>query len=294
MAGWGIVAQHISQVTGRPFMARTVRSAPVSALNRATILSDDTESYFVKHNAPGLAEMFRTEALGLREIANTLTVRVARPVCWGATDEISYLVLKYLELSDRTRADDAELGHTLAALHARHSPYFGWYHDNTIGTTPQINTPHADWTVFFRERRILFQLDLAACNGHEGTIQELGHRLADAIPALLDGHKPAPSLLHGDLWAGNCAAHHDRPILFDPAVYYGDRETDIAMTELFGGFPPAFYAAYEEAAPLKDGYLVRKMLYNLYHVLNHLNLAGGGYLGQAQRMMTQLLAETGH
>ncbi len=294
MASWDVVAQQISQVTGKPFMARDVRDARVSALNRTTVLSDENESYFVKHNGPDFIEMFRAEALGLHEIANTLTVRVAWPVCWGATDEMSYLVLRYLDLSQRTPGDDIELGHTLAALHARHSPYFGWYRDNTIGTTPQINTPHADWAAFFRERRLLFQLDLAARNGYDGALQELGHKVADATPALLGGHKPTPSLLHGDLWAGNCAASEHRPILFDPAVYYGDREADLAMTELFGGFSQAFYAAYEEAAPLETGYRVRKTLYNLYHVLNHLNLAGESYLGRAQRMMAQLLAETGH
>ncbi|MHB1513087.1 MAG: fructosamine kinase family protein [Acidiferrobacter sp.] len=294
VASWDVVAQQISQVTGKPFMARTVRDARVSALNRTTMLSDDSESYFIKHNDPDFIEMFRAEALGLHEIANTLTVHVARPVCWGATDEMSYLVLRHLELSPRTTADDIELGRTLAALHARHSPYFGWYRDNSIGTNPQINTPHADWTAFFRERRLLFQLDLAARNGHDGALQEQGHELADRIPDLLAGHKPTPSLLHGDLWAGNCAASGQRPILFDPAVYYGDREADLAMTELFGGFSQAFYAAYEEAAPLETGYHVRKTLYNLYHVLNHLNLAGESYLGRAQRMMAQLLAEVGH
>ena len=294
MIGWGAIAQQISQVTGTPFVARIVREAHISALNHTTVLSDGAESYFVKHNDPGLIEMFRAEALGLHEIANTLTVRVARPVCWGTTEEISYLVLPYLELSARTQSDDIELGHTLAALHARHSPYFGWYRDNTIGTTSQVNTPHADWAAFFRDRRILFQLDLACKNGYDGALQELGHRLAEAVPVLLKGHKPTASLLHGDLWSGNCLANNERPIVFDPAVYYGDREADLAMTELFGGFSAAFYAAYEEAAPLGSGYRVRKTLYNLYHILNHLNLAGRGYLGQAQRMMTQLLAEIGH
>ncbi len=294
MISWDAIAQQISQVTGKLFVARAARRAPVSALNQATILSDEAESYFVKHNEPGRLEMFRAEALGLHEIANTLTVRVARPVCWGATDQISYLVLNYMELSDRTPSDDIELGHTLAALHARTAPYFGWYRDNTIGTTPQINTPHAEWAVFFRDCRLLTQLRLAQEAGYDGPILELGHRVAEATPALLSGHQPHPSPVHGDLWAGNCAANGGRPILFDPAVYYGDREVDLAMTELFGGFSAAFYAAYDEVVPLDPGYKVRRTLYNLYHVLNHLNLSGASYLGQAQRMMKQLLAETGH
>ncbi|WP_298136042.1 fructosamine kinase family protein [Acidiferrobacter sp.] len=294
MVSWGEIAQQISQATGKPFVARVARTAQVSGLNDTTILSDGARSYFVKHNDPGLLEMFRAEALGLMQIANTHTVPIGQPVCSGATDEISYLVLPYLDLSHRAPSHDRKLGHALAALHACHFSSFGWHRDNTIGTTAQINTPHADWAVFFRDRRIVFQLDLACKNGYGDPLQEPGHRLAEAIPALLEGHKPMPSLLHGDLWSGNCLAYDDRPILFDPAVYYGDRETDLAMTELFGGFSPAFYAAYKEAAPLESGYSMRKTLYNLYHVLNHLNLAGRGYLGQAQRMMAQLLAEIGH
>lgn len=291
MPNWVPIAQQISQVTGRPFVVRTTRDPQTPGINSATILGDDQESYFVKYNEPSDLEMFRAEALGLHEIANTLTVPVIQAVCWGVTDEISYLALNYLKLEPRTEAQDIELGRTLAALHERRSPYFGWYRDNTIGTTPQKNAPHSDWATFFRDQRLLFQLELAAENGYQGRIQELGRRLAELVPRLFDGYAPMPSLLHGDLWAGNCAAHDGRPILFDPAVYYGDREADLAMTELFGGFSPAFYAAYREAAPLEAGYAVRKTLYNLYHVLNHLNLAGASYLGQAERMMMSLVAE---
>ncbi|MHB8252470.1 MAG: fructosamine kinase family protein [Acidiferrobacter sp.] len=293
MTDWGSVAQHISQATGAPFMARTSHKVRGSGVNSAIILADGKTSYFIKHNNPNGLEMFHAEALGLQEIAQTHTVRVAEPICWGTTNEISYLVLNALNLSDRTQTQDIELGRTLAALHEQHSPHFGWYRDNTIGTTPQKNAPHADWATFFRDRRILFQLQLAAANGYQGRIQDLGHQLAETIPQLLSGHSPAPSLLHGDLWAGNCAASGGWPILFDPAVYYGDREADLAMTELFGGFSPAFYAAYRETAPLEPGYPVRKTLYNLYHILNHLNLAGSGYLGQAEHMMMSLLAEIG-
>ena len=291
MPNWVPIAQQISQVTGRPFIVRATRDLQTPGINSTTILDDDQESYFVKYNEPSYLEMFRAEALGLHEIANTLTVLVTQPVCWGMTEEISYLVLNHLELEPRTETQDIELGRTLAALHGRRSPYFGWYRDNTIGTTAQKNAPHSDWATFFRDQRLLFQLQLADENGYRGRIQELGHRVADLIPRLFSDYAPTPSLLHGDLWAGNCAAYGGRPILFDPAVYYGDRETDLAMTELFGGFSPAFYAAYREAAPLAAGYSVRKTLYNLYHVLNHLNLAGGHYLGQAERMMMSLLAE---
>jgi fructosamine-3-kinase len=171
---------------------------------------------------------------------------------------------------------------------------FGWVQDNTIGSTPQINTPEEDWIVFWREHRLRFQLHLATRHGHGGRLRERGERLLDEFPRLFAEYQPAASLLHGDLWSGNYAyTREGEPVIFDPAVYYGDREADLAMTELFGGFGREFYAAYREAYPLDEGYAVRKTLYNLYHVLNHLNLFGGGYLSQAQGMIDRLLSELG-
>jgi fructosamine-3-kinase len=127
-----------------------------------------------------------------------------------------------------------------------------------------------------------------------GRLQPLGDALLAALPRLFAGYAPAAALVHGDLWSGNAAFLADgSPVVFDPAAYYGDREVDLAMTELFGGFPAAFHTAYREAAPLADGYEMRRTLYNLYHVLNHANLFGGGYAAQAERMMERLLAETG-
>jgi fructosamine-3-kinase len=181
-----------------------------------------------------------------------------------------------------------ELGRALAALHRVTAHEHGWSRDNTIGATPQANAPCGDWAEFWRERRLGFQLRLAAANGHR---LAQGERLMEKLPAFFSGYRPAPSLLHGDLWAGNAAATAaGEPVVFDPAVYYGDREADMAMTELFGGFPRSFYEAYGSEYPLDAGYAVRRDLYNLYHVLNHLNLFGGGYRSQAERMIGQLLA----
>jgi len=155
----------------------------------------------------------------------------------------------------------------------------------------QPNGRNSDWAEFWATRRFGFQLSLAARNGFTGQLQTKGERLLDTLPALLN-HAPAPSLLHGDLWGGNIAFDTDgHPVIFDPAVYYGDRETDLAMTELFGGFGAEFYAAYRDAWALDPGYRTRKTLYNLYHILNHLNLFGGGYLGQALGMVEELLAQ---
>ena len=179
------------------------------------------------------------------------------------------------------------------ALHRRAAPAFGWKRDNTIGATPQVNGWLDDWPAFFAQRRLGCQLDLARRQGAPSRLIEHGERLRAAVPAFFPGYSPRPSLLHGDLWGGNHGYADGQPALFDPAVYFGDRETDLAMTELFGGFPASFMAAYRDAWPVDPGYATRKTLYNLYHVLNHFNLFGGGYAGQAQRMTEQLLAEAG-
>jgi fructosamine-3-kinase len=168
---------------------------------------------------------------------------------------------------------------------------FGFPHDNFLGTTPQPNGWTDGWLTFWRERRLGYQLRLAAQNGHGGNLQKLGERLMDALPAFFEGYAPQPSLLHGDLWGGNYGYLADgASVIFDPAVYYGDRECDLAMTELFGGYGADFYAAYRANWPLDAGYAVRKELYNLYHILNHANLFGGGYVRQAEQSMHALLA----
>ena len=187
--------------------------------------------------------------------------------------------------------DGGRLGRELAAMHRHRRARFGWHRDNTIGSTPQVNREEHDWVHFYREHRLRFQLDRAADNGM-AHLRRNGDRLLESLEGFFPGGGPAPSLLHGDLWGGNHAALADgTPVLFDPAVYYGDREADLAMTELFGGFPARFYAAYNEAWPLDEGYATRKSLYNLYHLLNHANLFGGGYVAQADSTMGRLLSE---
>jgi fructosamine-3-kinase len=190
-------------------------------------------------------------------------VRVPRILDHGE----SFIALEHLEL--QRQGDWAALGRLVAALHRAQGQRFGWHRDNYIGATPQYNAWCDDWSEFWRERRLRPQLERAGIG-------------LDALEvcALLDGHRPAASLLHGDLWIGNAGFITEGPVIFDPAVYYGDRETDLAMTELFGGFAPEFYAAYRADYPLDGGYETRKHLYNLYHLLNHLNLFGGGYRAQ--------------
>ncbi len=287
---WNAVAQRLSVATGQSFAIRKRQALSGGCINQAWKISDSERAFFVKiHAAAGLA-MFEAEAAGLTELAASQTVRVPKPVSWGSAADLAWLALEYLPLGGTGAM--ATLGRQLAALHPQPQPYFGWRRDNTIGSTLQRNTRSDDWIGFWREQRLSLQLELAAKNGYGDGLQRQGEALLARLAGLFVSYQPAPALLHGDLWSGNAGATVDgEPVVFDPAVYYGDREADLAMTELFGGFPEGFYAAYREAWPLDAGYLQRRSLYNLYHVLNHLNLFGGGYLAQAERLIAQLLAE---
>jgi len=271
------------------------RATPLGGgdINRTFRLDGENgSSYFVKLNNPEKLAMFAAENAGLTELAATRTVRVPRSIVHGSSFQHAFLVLEYLEFGG---SGDAHLfGEQLAALHRTTAPEFGFVLDNTIGSTPQPNGWNVEWIAFWRERRLDFQLQLAAHNGYGGKLQMLGERLLEALPVFFGGYAPQPSLLHGDLWGGNHAYLRDgTPVIFDPAPYYGDREADLAMTELFGGFDPEFYAAYRAVYPLDAGYATRRTLYNLYHILNHANLFGGGYARQAEGMMQRLLAEAG-
>ena len=276
----------IGEASGASFTVRSVAAVNGGCINRACIVADGARRYFVKTNSSDRLAMFEAEAAGLRELASVNALRVPQPLHAGVAANTAFLVLEYLDLG---RPPDAiSLGRGLAALHRATRTQFGWGRDNTIGATPQINTASLDWCEFWRERRLRPQFDRAYRNGHL-RLRE-GEALLDRVSQLLAGHRPAPSLLHGDLWGGNVAGLGDgTPVVFDPAVYYGDREADLAMSELFGGFAPAFYAAYNEAWPLDAGYERRKHLYNLYHLLNHLNLFGGGYLAGVRSCIARLL-----
>lgn len=244
---------------------------------------------FVKTVRTSDADALAAEADALRAIAGSGAVRVPAVYAQGTAEGAAFLALEWLDIVDGGRG--AALGHVLSKMHAVTAPQFGWHRDNTIGPTPQSNAWCEDWAAFFRDRRLRPQLALAARNGYRGALEHGGERLLDALPQLLRGHRPAASLLHGDLWAGNAGRLADgTPVLYDPATYYGDREADIAMTELFGGFGADFYAAHAQAKPVDGGYPVRRTLYNLYHVLNHLNLFGESYRARAEAMVGELAA----
>jgi protein-ribulosamine 3-kinase len=233
---------------------------------------------FVKVNDARLADAFAAEADGLLALRGA-GCRAPEPLAQGVAARHAYLLLEWLEL--RSSGDFAAMGAMLAAMHRASADAYGWPRENYIGPTPQENGACETWMEFWRERRLEPQLALASRNGH---------RLEPApVWRLLEGHHPTPALLHGDLWSGNAAfIAGGEPVLFDPAVYYGDREADLAMTELFGGFPAEFYDAYHKAWPLESGYELRKHLYNLYHLLNHLNLFGPSYLAQVEATLRVL------
>lgn len=286
------LARAISQATGEVFKPENRRAVSGGSINTTEVLEGGGRKFFVKLNTAARLDMFEAEVEGLVEIANSKSVRVPQPVCCGTHGDRAYLVLEHLDIGRGNGKTDELLGQQLAAMHRATRTRFGWRRANTIGSTPQLNAETDDWLTFYREQRLRFQLELAAANGHGGNLLRRGEQLLEKIPAFFTGYQPQPSLLHGDLWGGNHAALNDgTPVIFDPAVYFGDREADLAMTELFGGFGDDFYATYRAAWPLDPGYRVRRDLYNLYHVLNHLNLFGGGYRAQAEQMIERLLSE---
>lgn len=298
MINWDKICSNISDATqsrivfadALPISGGHTNFAWHLQVSSGTTTANVAAHYFVKLNSADKADMFKAETDGLETLANTYTVRVPHIVCMGVAKQHAFLVLEYFNLHHH--GNDRLLGKQLAELHRVQSTEYGWLRENTLALTPQLNTRSGDWLSFWREQRLGFQLELAAQNGFHGKIQELGRNVLDALPDLFADYSPVASLLHGDLWGGNHAFLADgTPVIFDPAPYYGDRETDIAMTELFGGFANDFYAAYESVYPLDKGYAKRKNLYNLYHILNHCNLFGGTYSAQAERLMRGLLSK---
>ncbi|HEX4267848.1 MAG TPA: fructosamine kinase family protein [Steroidobacteraceae bacterium] len=290
--GFEAIAREIAAQTGGDCAPEPESSVSGGSIHRCYRWRCGDTPLFVKVADHGGGAGLEAEATGLLTLAGAQAVRVPRVRARGRAGRSTFLALEWIESRPAGRAAEHSLGERLAVQHQVTAAQFGFADDNFIGRTRQPNGWLGDWAEFFRERRLRPQLALAAQNGFAPLLEQPGERLLEAIAALLAGHAPAASLLHGDLWAGNWLAdEQDEPIIFDPAVYYGDRETDLAMTRLFGGFGRAFHDAYQVAAPLPAGHGVRAELYNLYHVLNHANLFGGGYAHQARASIGRLLAE---
>lgn len=259
-------------------------------INTSLRLSGPQGSVFAKLRPAQDMAMFEAEAQALQALSRSNAIRVPEVIACTQAGNMACLLLEWLDIQPiRSEEQAHRAGEALAALHACKGEHFGWPHDNFIGNTPQCNTETDNWAQFFVRQRLQPQFALAAKNGFGASFKPYAEAIFEKSPAFFIEYLPTPSLLHGDLWSGNLGSLPDgSPVFFDPASYYGDRETDVAMSELFGGLPVAFYASYRKAYPLSAGYELRKPLYNLYHILNHLNLFGRSYLGQAERMASNL------
>lgn len=287
---WDILSQKISQSINDAFSILDHQSVGGGDINQAWRISDNRHAFFVKINDANKADMFVAEAEGLDALAEAEAIRIPKPICWGIVNNQSYLVMESLSLSGRENS--TLFGQQLAKMHQHKQNKFGWHRNNTIGSTPQINNPEEDWIEFWRKHRLGFQLNLALENGAQKKLGEKGERLMADFPVLFNNYNPEPSILHGDLWSGNWSSDEQgNPVIYDPAVYFGDHETDLAMMELFGSPGNSFFAAYREVFPIDAGYPVRRILYNLYHTLNHYNLFRGGYASQAESMIDRILSE---
>jgi len=292
MPQWNQIAEKLQHEVGKELIITSAQRVMGGDINESySINATDGTCFFIKTNAKHRLPMFEAELDGLAVVAASNTIRVPNVYFYGQTDTESYLILEYLEFGQRR--DDRQLGHQLAAMHECTQADFGWNTNNTIGSTVQINSLHSNWCEFWVDNRLSPQLEIAKANNCGTDLLDLGLKLIEKSPCLFANHNPDASLLHGDLWGGNAACLHDgTPVIFDPAIYFGDREVDLAMMELFGGFNKNCFAAYHESWQIdQSGYRLRKPYYNLYHLLNHYNLFGDSYYQQCIESLQRILAE---
>jgi len=273
--------------------ASTARPVGGGCIHAATRIDGSDGPLFLKTCAATSGWQLEAEADGLAGLHEAGFLRVPKVLGRGSVSDTSWLALEWLELRPPTARSDAALGMALAQQHLAGGDRFGWRRDNAIGATPQPNTRGDDWAAFFATERIGAQVRLGAQAGWPRSLVARSRDLQARVPALLAGRRPVPALLHGDLWSGNRAADpQGGPVVFDPAVHYGDAECDLAMARLFGGFAPEFFAAYDELLAPAPGRERRARLYQLYHVMNHATLFGGTYVREAERLIERLLAES--
>lgn len=283
---WQAIAEHINSELDTDFTIEQKHQLSGGSINLAWRISGNGQDFFVKLNQREQLEQFETEMLSLQCLQQMHCIRVPSPVCFGQTVDKAFLVLEYINLHGESVAGWHNLAQQLALLHKQHDQaMYGFDWDTALGKTAQPNNWQSNWSSFFSEQRLGWLLQLLLEQGFGfGNIDYL----VEQSRQRLHHYQPAPSLLHGDLWRGNVGFNGDSPAVFDPASYYGDRETDLAYTALFGRFPDEFYQSYNAFYALDSGFTERKDLYNLYHVLNHAYLFRGAYLVQAQEMIKQL------
>ncbi len=252
-----------------------------SIANSSFIKTSKGHTYFLKQVEK--KGMLSCEANSLNEIKKANCIKSPDVILLGK----DFLLLEYIPTGSKTNDSFTLFGEQLANLHKFHQKQFGFYEDNYIGLTPQINTASDSWSEFYFNHRLLYQYKLAEKNGYiNDEFRKAFQIIEKRIDRILEGSEEEPSLLHGDLWGGNYLIDLDgQAVLIDPAVHYGHRESDIAMTKLFGGFPTLFYKAYQCSYPLKDGFEYREKIYQLYHILNHMNMFGKSYYNQCIQLM---------
>lgn len=283
---WQAIAEQINSELDSDFVIEQKQQLSGGSINLAWHISGKGQDFFIKLNQREQLEQFETEMLSLQCLQQMHCIRVPAPVCFGQTVDKAFLVLEYVTLHGESVAGWRNLAQQLALLHKQHDQaMYGFDWDTALGSTSQPNNWHSNWSSFFSEQRLGWLLQLLLEQGFGfGKIDYL----VEQCRQRLHHYQPPPSLLHGDLWRGNVGFNADSPLVFDPASYYGDRETDLAYTSLFGRFPDEFYQTYNALYALDNGFTERKDLYNLYHVLNHAYLFRGAYLVQAQEMIKQL------
>ena len=283
---WHFISEQISECIQKDFICDDIRDVRAVDSHKAYKISDGKNQFFVKTNTKIHLPNFEAEVEGLEHLNNTQLFIVPNVICSGLVSDHSFLVLEYIAMTEGNEKNWFHFGQVLAELHKNHTQQmYGWQEDNFIGLTPQPNLWQKKWNVFFAEQRIGFMLQLLSEKGHDLANID---KVVESVNRLLTGHNPKSSMLHGDFWQGNVGFYKNQPVLYDPAFYFGDRETDLAMTELFGRFPKSFYQGYDDIWPLAVDYQYRKPIYQLYHVLNHALLFGGHYVDSAKIILKNL------
>ncbi|MFT5399435.1 MAG: protein-ribulosamine 3-kinase [Gammaproteobacteria bacterium] len=259
-------------------------------IHQTYVIESGEQQFFIKVNHVDSLAKFECEHRGLLQIEQSRSIRVPRVLGSGIAGNHAVLAMEFIELGNRL--DPVEFGRRLAAMHHCCAPNFGFEQNNFIGSSLQRNDAGSDWVEFWQNMRLMPQLKLAETNKFDAAGIDRGYRLSQTLGCFFERYVPLPSLLHGDLWSGNWGSDAlGAPVVYDPACYYGDHEADLALMELFGQPGDNFFSSYKEQFVIDADYPVRRQLYNLYHILNHANMFGGGYIDQSFRMIDQLLAE---
>jgi len=301
---WQCIEEAISDATGKSFCIAEKQFISTGGSNASSYadlldnkqpqlnlsfkISDKKQNFFVKINNKNCFDNFQTEAYSLKQLNAQANIASPTVTAMGTSLDKSFLVLDYINFDKAKPMLWHQLGQQLAQMHYETGHgQFGWQHDNYIGQTLQPNHWSSNWGTFFSEQRIGWQLQLLSERAiFFGNIEHITQVCHD----ILLHHAVTPCLVHGDLWQGNTGFCQEQAMIFDPACYYGDREVDIAMTELFGHFPVDFYHGYQAEYPLDEGYSQRKLVYNFYHILNHANIFGGIYIDQAKAILSRIMS----